>query len=119
MQVSPTQYPGYHSRLNIVLAVQRFHADGATHIHAPATRTADKELPSRPQAVSTDKGEHDKDNVELEEVETVNQHEVVEMEVEQFEWREVVRGILDVQTWLTAFAYMSIATSLYSISLFL
>ncbi|KAJ3722977.1 MFS transporter [Lentinula raphanica] len=40
-------------------------------------------------------------------------------EEEQFEWREVMRGVLDVQTWLTAFAYFGLIVSLYSYSLFL
>lgn len=43
---------------------------------------------------------------------------VVHQEDEQFEWREIVRGCLDIQVWLTAFAYMGIIVSLYSYSLF-
>lgn len=46
-------------------------------------------------------------------------HYVVHQEDEKFEWREVVRGALDVQVWLTAFAYMGIIVSLYSYSLFI
>ncbi|KAF8897517.1 MFS general substrate transporter [Infundibulicybe gibba] len=38
---------------------------------------------------------------------------------EQFEWREVWRGIVDIQTWLTGFAYFGLIVSLYSYSLFL
>ncbi|KAI0321820.1 MFS transporter, partial [Amylostereum chailletii] len=38
---------------------------------------------------------------------------------EQFEWNEVVRGLLDVQTWLTGVSYLGIIVSLYSFSLFL
>ncbi|KAJ3912728.1 MFS transporter [Lentinula edodes] len=40
-------------------------------------------------------------------------------EEEQFEWKEVMRGVLDVQTWLTGFAYFGLIVSLYSYSLFL
>ncbi|KAJ4478051.1 MFS transporter [Lentinula aciculospora] len=40
-------------------------------------------------------------------------------EEEQFEWREVMRGVWDVQTWLTGFAYFGLIVSLYSYSLFL
>lgn len=38
---------------------------------------------------------------------------------EPFEWREVLRGLTDVQTWLTGFAYFGFNTVLYSYSLFL
>lgn len=44
---------------------------------------------------------------------------VAPVEVERFEWREVRRGIFDIQTWLTALAYMAVLISLYSYSLFL
>lgn len=43
----------------------------------------------------------------------------VHIEEEKFEWREVVRGLIDVQVWLTAIAYMGIIVPLYSFSLFL
>lgn len=43
----------------------------------------------------------------------------VHIEEENFEWREVVRGLVDVQVWLTAIAYMGIIVPLYSFSLFL
>ncbi|KDQ64484.1 hypothetical protein JAAARDRAFT_683874 [Jaapia argillacea MUCL 33604] len=42
-----------------------------------------------------------------------------EEEEEIFEWREVIRGVTDVQVWLTAFAYLGLIVSLYSYSLFL
>ncbi|KAF9009084.1 MFS transporter [Cyathus striatus] len=38
---------------------------------------------------------------------------------EEFEWREVIRGFLDIQTWLTGMAYFGLIVSLYSYSLFL
>jgi MFS family permease len=39
--------------------------------------------------------------------------------VEQFRWSEVRRGVFDVQLWLTATAYFSILSGLYSFGLFL
>ncbi|TFY81450.1 hypothetical protein EWM64_g2564 [Hericium alpestre] len=44
---------------------------------------------------------------------------VVHQEEEQFEWREIIRGLVDVQAWLTGIAYLGIIVSLYSYSLFL
>ncbi|KAI0824785.1 MFS general substrate transporter [Trametes gibbosa] len=44
---------------------------------------------------------------------------VVNQEDEQFEWREVLRGVKDPQVWMTAVSYMGIIISLYSFSLFL
>ncbi|KAF8624727.1 hypothetical protein AX17_007058 [Amanita inopinata Kibby_2008] len=41
------------------------------------------------------------------------------IEEEQFEWREVRRGFLDVQTWLTGLAFFGLLVSLYSYSFFL
>jgi len=38
---------------------------------------------------------------------------------EKLEWREVVRGLTDFQTWVTGIAYMGLIVSLYSFSLFL
>lgn len=40
-------------------------------------------------------------------------------EDEQFEWGEVIRGVKDIQVWLTAFAYLGLIVGLYSYSLFL
>lgn len=36
-----------------------------------------------------------------------------------FEWREVRRGVFDIQTWLTGVGYLCVCCSLYSITLFL
>ncbi|KAI0060435.1 MFS transporter [Artomyces pyxidatus] len=44
---------------------------------------------------------------------------VVQDKYEQFEWREIVRGLTDVQAWLTGFAFFGVLVSLYSYSLFL
>ncbi|TFK43548.1 MFS transporter [Crucibulum laeve] len=45
--------------------------------------------------------------------------DVLYQEDEEFEWREVMRGIFDIQTWLTGMAYFGLIVSLYSYSLFL
>lgn len=47
------------------------------------------------------------------------QETIIHYEDEKFEWREVIRGIKDVQVWLSAFCYMGIIVCLYSFSLFL
>jgi len=39
--------------------------------------------------------------------------------LEEFEWGEVIRGLVDIQAWLTGFAYLGLLVSLYSYSLFL
>ncbi|CAK5262720.1 unnamed protein product [Mycena citricolor] len=44
---------------------------------------------------------------------------VVHLTDEKFEWREVVRGLTDFQTWVTGIAYLGLIVSLYSFSLFL
>lgn len=43
----------------------------------------------------------------------------VYQEDEQFEWREVFRGLTEIQVWLTALGYLGLIVSLYSYSLFL
>ncbi|KAM6501203.1 MFS transporter [Amanita muscaria] len=40
-------------------------------------------------------------------------------EDEVFEWKEVKRGILDIQTWLTSLAHFAVGLNLYSFVLFL
>ncbi|KAJ7744448.1 MFS transporter, partial [Mycena maculata] len=52
-------------------------------------------------------------------VEQTDEEKPVRMMDEQFEWREVVRGLTDLQTHLTGWAYFGILVSLYSFSLFL
>ncbi|KZT39648.1 MFS general substrate transporter [Sistotremastrum suecicum HHB10207 ss-3] len=44
---------------------------------------------------------------------------LVPQEEEAFEWREVIRGLLEIQVWITGFAYLGLIVSLYSFSLFL
>ncbi|KAI0723159.1 MFS general substrate transporter [Earliella scabrosa] len=53
------------------------------------------------------------------EVHPASEQLVVNIEDEQFEWGEVVRGFKDPQVWMTALSYMGIIISLYSFSLFL
>ncbi|KAI9731812.1 MAG: hypothetical protein M1818_007677 [Claussenomyces sp. TS43310] len=43
----------------------------------------------------------------------------VDHQVEQFQWSEVIRGLLDLSTWLSACAYFGILAGLYSFGLFL
>ena len=42
-----------------------------------------------------------------------------ETDAERFSWKEVARGVLSVQTWLSALAYFAILSGLYSFGLFL
>jgi len=41
-----------------------------------------------------------------------------ELSGERFSWSEVRRGVLDIQTWLSASAYFGILSGLYSFGLF-
>ncbi|KAJ7591075.1 MFS general substrate transporter [Mycena floridula] len=62
----------------------------------------------------------EKNPVQLERVDAETEvPEVILEENEVFEWREVIRGITDIQVWLTAIAYFGLIVSLYSYSLFL
>ncbi|KAK0206541.1 MFS transporter [Desarmillaria ectypa] len=63
---------------------------------------------------------HDPEDVlTVEKIQISARNNRVEHEEEVFEWREVIRGLTDIQTWLTAFAYLGLDVSLYSFSLFL
>lgn len=54
------------------------------------------------------------------EVKIHHDHEMPErVDQEDFEWREVRRGIFEIQTWLTGLGYLALCCSLYSITLFL
>jgi len=89
-------------------AVRRFEKDGKTseviirHQDGPATD--DK----------AEKGSHSH-------VESVQSAVLLEAQQgdEKFEWKEVKRGFLDLQVWLTGVAYLGLVVSLYSYSLFL
>ncbi|KAJ7179140.1 MFS transporter [Mycena filopes] len=43
----------------------------------------------------------------------------IHMMDEKFEWSEVIRGLTDLQAWITGIAYLGLIVSLYSFSLFL
>lgn len=110
--------------------VARFNADGATGRTSGAIVT---QAASAGHSVPVSAEKPDTEKVDEEFIETApdvqvhpaGQHELdghagsPEPEEEHFEWREVLRGVFDVQTWLTALAYMAILISLYSYSLFL
>ncbi|KIJ56775.1 hypothetical protein M422DRAFT_57408 [Sphaerobolus stellatus SS14] len=59
------------------------------------------------------------DKEEFVQAETVVPDITLTDEEEAFEWYEVRRGMLDIQAWLTGFAYLCLIVSLYSFSLFL
>ncbi|KAG6861601.1 hypothetical protein C0995_014508 [Termitomyces sp. Mi166 len=50
---------------------------------------------------------------------TVTNGHFAKKDVEPLELREVIRGLTDIQTWLTGVAYLGLIVSLYSYSLFL
>lgn len=83
-------------------AVKRFQMDDAAFL---ASETA-----------SPTKSLDDMKKENYEHVESTVTQQVAE---EVFEWGEVVRGILDIQVWLTAFCYFGFVVGLYSYSLFL
>ncbi|KAF8591497.1 MFS general substrate transporter [Ramaria rubella] len=56
---------------------------------------------------------------ETEQVENMASDAQLSEEEEVFEWGEVRRGLMDIQTWLTGAAYAAFIVSLYSYSLFL
>lgn len=45
--------------------------------------------------------------------------QAINEEDEEFEWREVIRGLTDLQAWITGIAYLGMIVCLYSFSLFL
>ncbi|KAK0242762.1 MFS transporter [Armillaria nabsnona] len=70
---------------------------------------------ARPSALHDPK----EDVLTVEKIQISARNNRVQHEEEVFEWREVIRGLTDIQTWLTAFAYLGFDVSLYSFSLFL
>ncbi|EIM85641.1 MFS transporter [Stereum hirsutum FP-91666 SS1] len=97
----------------------------ALHRFRMSERTANSAPLSEPsqRITTTEKEEKDLEEVRAEvyDPNASNDREepVVHQEEEQFEWREVVRGLVDVQAWLTGIAYFGIIVSIYSYSLFL
>ncbi|KAF9055247.1 MFS transporter [Hymenopellis radicata] len=90
-------------------ALARFRSDHST----PSLSTRAMKPPS--PSVDNDKAEE----LNIERVKTETSEVIVTAEDEVFEWREIARGLVDIQTWLTAFAYFGLIVSLYSYSLFL
>ncbi|KAF5321364.1 hypothetical protein D9619_001106 [Psilocybe cf. subviscida] len=92
-----------------LVAVERFLKDDKSRKQEPYV------VSSPPQASD------EKEKGDIEHVNTIVQPEEVipEPEEEQFEWREVVRGLKDIQTWTTGIGYFGLLVSLYSYSLFL
>ncbi|KAK7438870.1 hypothetical protein VKT23_017797 [Stygiomarasmius scandens] len=91
-------------------ALHRLRADAlsTTFSATPVSHSA------RDSPVSDEKGEDSRlGKAENPEPDAVN------YEDEAFEWREVRRGIFDVQTWLTGFAFLAFIIGPYSYSLFL
>ncbi|KDR83760.1 hypothetical protein GALMADRAFT_86283 [Galerina marginata CBS 339.88] len=85
-------------------ALKRFRLDDTT------IRDSTPETPSPTK--SLEKGEDDI-HTELADASRPSQQEEV------FEWREVFRGVWEIQVWLTGLAYFGLIVSLYSYSLFL
>ena len=93
--------------------------------------TADAPLSEPSQRITAQSTSADPEKEDEVKIETVNhstanatddplqQAVAVPIEEERFEWREVVRGLTEIQVWLTAIAYMGIIVPLYSFSLFL
>ncbi|THV08576.1 MFS general substrate transporter [Dendrothele bispora CBS 962.96] len=103
-------------------ALHRFRQDAATTTATAASAVAARSGSGgrsdrdSPVSLNDEKAEDSK----IEKVTpSQSQPTTVHYEDEAFEWREVRRGIFDVQTWLTGFAYLAFVVSLYSYSLFL
>ncbi|KAK7470670.1 hypothetical protein VKT23_002092 [Stygiomarasmius scandens] len=90
-------------------ALRRMRADAATTVTAARTDRSDRDSPSLNEKAEDSKIERT----------TSPQPVIINSEDEVFEWREVRRGLVDVQTWLTGMAYFAFIVSLYSYSLFL
>ncbi|RXW25140.1 hypothetical protein EST38_g705 [Candolleomyces aberdarensis] len=76
-------------------------------------------IPSSPSPVSDNASDTEKAEKEDFTERTVPVDTIQELEEERFEWREVWRGVTDIQTWLTGIAYFGLLVGLYSYSLFL
>jgi hypothetical protein len=94
-------------------AVRRFRAADTVSTSAPLSEGA--ESITAPASDTEKEGE----NTEIREHAHIVKAPSIYQEDEEFEWREVVRGLTDLQTWLTGFAYFGLLVSLYSFSLFL
>ncbi|KZV72119.1 MFS general substrate transporter [Peniophora sp. CONT] len=92
-------------------ALERFRMADSTAVRAPLSEPA--------QNIRTHEKDAEKEEDRRVEDVSIVESVVVHQEDEKFEWREVVRGLVDVQTWLTAIAYLGMIVGLYSFSLFL
>ncbi|KAI0702850.1 MFS general substrate transporter [Cytidiella melzeri] len=94
-------------------AVWRFRQSAAVTDNAPLSEPA-----QRITAPNGEDPEKEEEQVKIEAAHTPAPV-AVHFEEEKFEWREILRGMTDIQVWLSAIAYMGIIVPLYSFSLFL
>ncbi|KAF4619635.1 hypothetical protein D9613_005095 [Agrocybe pediades] len=91
-------------------ALKRFNLDGAiSHVTHSTAGPPSKSLEDA-------KGEEDAQIEHADYTGPTNEHAAAE---EVFEWREIWRGVFEIQVWLTGIAYFGLIVSLYSYSLFL
>ncbi|KAF9476455.1 MFS transporter [Pholiota conissans] len=92
-------------------ALARFQLDSST-----VAQKTDRESPSPTKTFEDIKVE----DAHIDNVDMASRLEALQKAPEeQFEWREVIRGLTDIQAWLTGFGYFGLLVSLYSYSLFL
>ncbi|KAF9462632.1 MFS general substrate transporter [Collybia nuda] len=94
-------------------AIRRFQADLATPSEPGSLQTSTPRKSSSPEG-----GEKDSEH-QVEDTGSVAVQHILPENEEKFEWGEVMRGLTDIQTWLTGVAYCGLVVSLYSYSLFL
>jgi hypothetical protein len=95
----------------------RLRADNLHNIFFATSEKSSKQ--SAELDTSSDGKKHFKEDVQIEAVTSPVTDPAEEDYIEHFEWREVARGLIDIQTWLTAIAYLGLCVSIYSYSLFL
>lgn len=91
-------------------ALARFRHGNSAATKVPLSEAAQRIQTEKAESVHTERAH----TTQRPSQDTINQEEE-----EEFEWREVIRGCKDIQTWLTGFAYLGLIVSLYSYSLFL
>jgi MFS family permease len=96
-----------------MITVRRFRAADTVSTSTPLSEGAES---ITAHASDTEK---EGENTEVREHAHIAKAPSIHQEDEEFEWREIVRGLTDLQTWLTGFAYFGLLVSLYSFSLFL
>ncbi|KJA24661.1 hypothetical protein HYPSUDRAFT_38748 [Hypholoma sublateritium FD-334 SS-4] len=95
-------------------AIARFRLDSSSVGHE-----VDAETPSPTRTFEDSKEPKDQELVENIEADCKLEVAQNNPEEEQFEWREVIRGITDIQVWFSGLGYFGLLVSLYSYSLFL